>query len=108
MTIDIETIGPRLGASGPTKERDKEEMEAEKRIFKTDNLNLAAYILAKGIKVISISMAGRFGIFSFEESEARPEADRYMDGQALISPQAYSNSIRELKRLVDEAIENDK
>jgi hypothetical protein len=83
-------------------------MKKDVKTFKTDNLNLAAFIYARGIKVIGISRAGRFGIFSFDESAARPEADKYMDGQALISPQAYSNSIRELKRLADEAIGNDK
>jgi hypothetical protein len=70
--------------------------------FQTDQIHLAAYLMAKGISLLRLERSGRFGLFYFPAKQARLEADSFIQGKALIEPKAFTAAIRDLRARVDE------
>lgn len=76
--------------------------ERKADIFQTDNLQLAAYLLAKGIGLQKVERSGRFGIFHFPTNQAKPEIEKFIAGKALVEPRSFSQAFRELRFKVDQ------
>ena len=70
--------------------------------YQTDNLQLASYLLAKGINLFKVERSGHLGIFFFSAKEVMPEVERFSSGRALIEPRSYSRAFRELRFRVDQ------
>ncbi len=71
-------------------------------VFQTDNLQLAAYLTARGIDLLKVERSGRFGIFHFSAEQAKTEIDNFIAGNALVEPRSYSQAFRELRYKVDQ------
>jgi len=70
--------------------------------IQTDNLQLAAYLLAKGIELERVEKSGRFGIFFFSNDQAQAEIEKFIAGDALVEPRSFSQAFRELRFKVDQ------
>ena len=70
--------------------------------FATDQLHLAAFLQAKGLKMLRAERQGRFGVFIFSEEAASELVGQFMSGKALIEPRSFVAAIRDLRSKVDE------
>jgi hypothetical protein len=69
--------------------------------FATDQLHLAAFLQAKGLKMLRAERQGRFGVFIFNESATAELVRQFMAGKSLIEPRAFVAAIRDLRSRVD-------
>jgi hypothetical protein len=69
--------------------------------FATDQLHLAAFLQAKGLKMLRAERQGRFGVFIFREAETSELIGLFMAGKASVEPRSFVAAIRELRAAVD-------
>jgi hypothetical protein len=69
--------------------------------FATDQLHLAAFLQAKGLKMIRAERQGRFGVFMFNEVAASDLVGQFMAGKAFVEPRSFVAAIRDLRSKVD-------
>ena len=69
-------------------------------IYKTDNLNLSAFLIAKGHKLLNYEKTDRKYIFIFSDSELLHKNNTEFINNALIGVQDMLGSIKSLKNLI--------
>lgn len=66
--------------------------------FATNDLNKAAFLIAKGHELRAIEPSGKYSTFVFD-SQAQPDADAY-DRGATIPARIFAQTLRQLKAMV--------
>ena len=75
------------------------------KLIAVDQLHQAAYLYLENTPIYRIERSGRFGVFYFNASNALPLIDLYMAGGARVDPRKFASTMRELRRLIDRALE---
>jgi len=71
-------------------------------IFQSDNFQLACYLLAESVKLLSLDKANpRRVLFVFEESEQRKAlTHKFLAYEALVEPHRFFSAQKDLKQLI--------
>ena len=64
--------------------------------FETSDINLACFLVCKGIQTIRLDHQERFATFVFP-AEAKIMAERFWNGDDMVSAKLFSNTLRNLK-----------
>jgi len=82
--------------------------EMTKSEILVDSIHIAAFLNIHNIPILRIERSGRMGVFAFPRDKAEELINRYMAGEAMVEPRAFTSAIREVRRFVDEAINESK
>lgn len=74
--------------------------------FKTTDLALSAYLLARGHNLAGLERNGKNGVFIFRKEDVEKDSQLYLNGKARIEPGIFNLSIRRLKARLNEMIFN--
>ena len=74
------------------------------REFITTDLPLAAYLTARGKKLVRIDRTGRQGFFVFLQNQIGSDPIDFTSGKARVDPLNYSLATRKLKAQLNEAL----
>lgn len=74
----------------------------EKETYKTDNFQLAAYLLSEGCNILSLDKANpRRAIFIFEETDIRKElTSKFLSYKAETEVHKFFSALKDLKQLI--------
>jgi len=80
---------------------ERSDMNTKMDDIEINDIQLAGYLIIKDIPYTRIERAGRYGTFFFPSNKAKPRADEYILGQALVEPKSFMAAIRRLRAAVD-------
>ena len=75
-------------------------MKKENRMYQTQDLYLAAFLKARGLKLVRIGRRGNIALFFFEHTDDIPRIlTSFYNGKELINANNLIGSIRDLKSI---------
>ena len=76
-------------------------MNKTEKIFRTQDLYLASFLMARGVKLIKVEKSGSIATFVFENQEPMERVvTSFYNNKELVNANRLISSIRDLKSLV--------